>query len=122
MKKSLLILIFAVSLLGGTSTFASSCEDAYSSAEEAYSYARRGWRSDDIDDIQYYARKAKNAAEEAIYYADDCGCYEASSYADDAYTQARRAYNEDDFDWAEDYIRWAMNYAEDAMFAADYCY
>jgi len=77
---------------------AAQCDDAYSAADDAYSYARRGYRSGDLDDIQRYAKRAMNSAEEAMSYADDCDC-----------------------DDAESYIRKAMRSADDAMSYASDC-
>ena len=121
MRIGFVILATVALVLGSATSFASSCDDAYSAAEEASSYARKGYRAGDLDDIQYYAKKAMNSAGEAMSYADECGCDDAYSSADDAYTQARRAYNEDDYDYAESYIRRAMGAAEDAMSAAGDC-
>ena len=117
----ILILAVAQLVLGSASSYALSCDDAYSAAEEAYSYARKGYLAGNLDDIHYYARKARNSADEAMSYADDCGCDDAYSSADDAYTQARRAYNEEDYDYAESYIRRAMRAADDAMSSAEEC-
>ena len=97
------------------------CSDAYSYADDAYSFARRGYFSDNLDDVQYYAKKTMYAAEDAISAADDCGCDDAHSYADDAYSYARKAYLSDDLDDAHYYIRKAMSAADDAMSTADDC-
>ncbi len=111
------ILIFLTPL----NTYAQDCYDAYSSADDAYTYARRGYNSDNLDDLQYYARKAKNSAEEAMSAAEDCYCDDAYSSADDAYTYAKRAYRETDFDSAQYQIRRAKNAADEAMSNADDC-
>lgn len=86
-----------------------------SAADDAYTYARRGYSASDLDNLHYYARKAKNAAGDAYSYASSCGCHSAASEADDSERYARRAYNEDDFDDAQSYMRRAYRAAEDAM-------
>ena len=96
------------------------CSDAYTSADEAYDCARKGYNSDTFDELHYYARKAKNSEDDAMSYASDCGCDDAYSAADDVYTYARRAYSEDsDFDYDQCYMRRAKNSADDAKSYAD---
>lgn len=97
------------------------CSDAESAAEEAYSYARRAYSEDDFDHAQTLMRRARDAADEAMSYADGCGCSDAQSAADDAYTYARRGYNASDLDELHDYARRAMNAAEEAQSAASSC-
>lgn len=63
------ILIFLTPL----NTYAQDCYDAYSSADDAYTYAKRAYRETDFDSAQYQIRRAKNAADEAMSNADDCG-------------------------------------------------
>ena len=74
-----------------------------------------------MDEIHRYARKARNASDNAMSLSDDCGCDEALASADDANSYARKAYREDDYDYAESYIKKAMRAAEDAMSAAEDC-
>jgi hypothetical protein len=97
------------------------CGDAESSAEEAYSYARRALREDDFDSAQDLMRRARNAADDARSYAADCDCDDAESSAEDAYTYARRAYNATDLDELHMYAKRAMNAAEETQDAASEC-
>ncbi|MFC1785643.1 hypothetical protein ACFL0J_08485 [Candidatus Neomarinimicrobiota bacterium] len=97
-------------------------------ANDAYRYAKKAYYSDNLDDAQYYARKAKNSASDAesytsnaASYAVDCGCddgeyyaYNAQSYANDAYRYAKKAYYSDNLDDAQYYARKAKNSASDA--------
>lgn len=48
------------------------CDDAYSSADEGYTYAKRGYNSDDFDEMKDYVRRAKNSADDTMSNADDC--------------------------------------------------
>ena len=48
------------------------CYDAEALSADAYSYARRAYRSDDLDSCQTYARRARNAAGEAEAAASSC--------------------------------------------------
>ena len=121
MSKYFIILFLTYLFSFSNNVLAAQCDDAYSAAADAYSYARRGYRSGNLDDIQRYARRAMNSADEAMSYASDCNCDDAYSAADDAYSYARKAYREDDFDYAESYIKKAMNSADDAMSYASDC-
>jgi hypothetical protein len=95
--------------------FAADCSSASSSADDAYTYSRRGYNASDLSELHYYAKKAMNAAEEAESEANDCGCEQAASEASDAYSYARRAYRENNFDYAQSYIRRARSSADDAI-------
>lgn len=48
------------------------CDDAESSASDAYSYGKKAYQSEDLEDAQYYAKKAMNSAEEITSEAEDC--------------------------------------------------
>ena len=106
---------FVVGFCFSTAVYAGDCSDALSSADDAYRYARRGYNASDLDELQYYARKAMYAAEEAESEADACRCEQAASEASDAYSYARRAYREDDFDYAQTLMRRARSSADSAM-------
>lgn len=104
-----------------TPAYSGGCSDAYSYADDAYTQAKRGYDSENLDDAEYYAKKAMSDAEEAASAADDCGCDDAYSAADDAYSYARKAYRSGDFDDAINYLRRAKSSADDAMSYADDC-
>ena len=108
-------------MLHSFNSSAADCSTAYSSAEYAYTYAKRGYNSDNLDDVRYYARKVKSAADEAMSEAGNCSCDDAHSNADYAYTNAKRAYNSEDLDDALNYMRRAKSAADDAMSSAQYC-
>jgi len=117
-------LIVAISLLTAclsTSAFAANCSDAFSYADDAYTQAKRGYRSGNLDDAAYRAKRAMSDAEDAMSAADDCGCDDAYSAADDAYSYARKAYRSDNYDDAIRYLRKAKSSADDAMSYADDC-
>lgn len=48
------------------------CDDAESSADDAYSYGKKSYYSDNLEDAQYYAKKAMNSSSEISEEADDC--------------------------------------------------
>ena len=48
------------------------CDDANSSADEGYTYAKRGYNTDDFEEMKDYARKAKKSADDVMSKADDC--------------------------------------------------
>lgn len=112
----LLLLIFLPA-----AAFSADCSDAYSYADEAYTQAKRGYNSDNLDDVQYYAKRAMSATENAMSAAEECGCDDAYSAADEAYDYANKAYRSDDYDDAIDYLRKAKSSADDAMSYADDC-
>ena len=92
-----------------------------------YSYAKKAYYADNLDDAQYYAKKARSSADDAMSYASDaqsyasdCGCDDgesyasnAESYADDAYSYAKKAYYADNLDEAQYYAKKAKSSAED---------
>ena len=106
-----LVLTLAAFALLPTAALAD-CSDAESSADDAYTYARRALRESNFDDAQSLMRWGRDAAEEAQSQAEECKCDDAASYADDAYTNARRGYNASN-------LRELRHYAERAMKAAD---
>lgn len=48
------------------------CSNATWSASDGYSNAKKGYNSDTPEDIEYYAKKAMNNAEEGISYVENC--------------------------------------------------
>jgi hypothetical protein len=84
MKK---LIVFGVFVLSNSSVFAqcdeyqSTMADVKSYADNAYSYAKKAYFSDNLEDVKYYAKKAMNSASDAMSsasnaqsYASDCGC------------------------------------------------
>ena len=97
------------------------CSNAYSCADDAYSYAKKVYNSKNLHDVHYYAAKTTAAAEDAMSEAKKCGCDDAYSSAKDAYSYAREAYQSDYLYEAIYYMRKAMSTADDAMYAAAEC-
>lgn len=97
------------------------CSETHSSGDDAYSYCKKAYNSDDYDEVKSYLKKAMNSFEEAMSNADDCKCDDAHSSADEGYTYAKRGYNTDDFEEMKDYARKAKNSADDVMSNADDC-
>jgi hypothetical protein len=48
------------------------CDDAHNAADDGYSYAKRGYNSTVWEETKVFARKAKNSADYAMSYANDC--------------------------------------------------
>jgi hypothetical protein len=48
------------------------CVDAESVASDAYSYGKKSYNSGNLEDAQYYAKKAMNSASEITDEAEDC--------------------------------------------------
>ena len=57
--------------------YSADCSDGYSYADDAYTQAKRGYNSDNLEDAEYYAKKTMSDAEDAMSAADDCGCEDA---------------------------------------------
>ena len=97
------------------------CSDAHSSADEAYTYCKRAYNSDDYEEVKSYLHKAMNSFDYAISQLEECKCDDAKSSADEGYTYAKRGYNTDDFKEMKDYARKAKRSADDTMSKADDC-
>lgn len=97
------------------------CSDAHSSGDDAYSYCRKAYNSDDYEEVKSYLKKAMSSFEDAMSNAEDCKCDDAYSSADEGYTYSKRGYNTDDFEEMKDYARKAKNSADDVMSNADDC-
>jgi hypothetical protein len=93
----------------------------YSNCNDAYTYARRGYNSDDLDDIHAYAKRAMNAAEDAMNAAAECQCRNAYEYASEIYKFARMAYRSNEVYEAQGYLRRAKRAADDGMLASNEC-
>lgn len=97
------------------------CFDVHSSADDAYTYCRRAYNSDDYDEIKSYLKKAMRSFENTMSFAGDCKCDDAYSSADEGYTYAKRGYNSDDFDEMKDYARKVKNSADNTMSNSNDC-
>lgn len=91
------------------------CTDAYDAADEAFDEARKAYFEYDLDDAEYYIKKAMNSFEDAMNYASDCDCDDAYYAADSGYYYARQGYLSDDLEDINYYARKAMNEAEEAF-------
>src|SRR4030043_99363 len=49
------------------------CSNAYSCADDAYSYAKKVYHSENLHDVHYYAEKTMSAAEDTMSAAKQCG-------------------------------------------------
>lgn len=99
------------------------CDDVKSYADDAYSYFKKSYNANSLDDAQIYAKKGMNAASSAEDEANDsdCDCDDAESSASDAYSYGRKAYNSDNLSDAKYYAKKAMNSASDITDEAEDC-
>jgi hypothetical protein len=97
------------------------CSNLHSDADDAYSYCKKAYNSDDFDEIKTYLKKAMSSFDDAMIHANDCDCSEAYSAASDGYNYAKKGYNSDDFDEMKMYAKKAKNQAENTMSYADDC-
>ena len=131
MKRLLLILISATSLLVIffiITAFSSlnkkkDCEDAKSSADDAYTYFKKAYRAESLDDAQHYAKKGMSSPEDAEDEAtdSDCDCDDAAGVAEEAYSYGKKAYNADDLSDAYYYAKKAMEAAGEITDEAEAC-
>ena len=99
------------------------CDDAKSSADDAYSYFKKAYNASSLSDAQYYAKKGMNEASDAENEADDsdCDCSDAESEASDAYSYGKKAYNSSALNDAQYYAKKAMNSASSIIDEAEDC-
>ena len=97
------------------------CSETHSSADDAYSYCRKAYNSDDIEEVKSYLKKAMGSFEDAMSSAEDCKCDDAHSAAEDGYNYAKKGYRNDDFEEIKRYAKKAKSVAEDVMSKADDC-
>ena len=117
--KILGILIFTLSIFINA---LADCYDCESEASDAYSDSRKAYYwSSDIDECQWYARKAMRHFSDAESYASDCNCYDAEAEAYDGYRDAKMAYWSSDLEDCQWYARKAMRHASEVESYANYC-
>jgi hypothetical protein len=116
-----ILLILTLSALSLTTKTGRDCSNAYSAADDAYSYSKKAYNSDNWDDTKRYLKKAMSSFDDAMTYAEECKCDEAHSAADDGYTYAKKGYNSTDWDQTKNYAKKAKSSADDAMSYANNC-
>lgn len=89
--------------------------EAISLGEDAYRFSKKAYEAEEYDDAVSYARRAKNAADEARTAAEECGCLDAASFFDDAQTYSRRAQNSGDIDELRFHAKKAMRAAAEGI-------
>ena len=99
------------------------CDDAKSSADDAYSFFRKAYNSDNFYEAQSYIKKGMNSSSDAEDEAadSDCECDDAESSASDAYSYGKKAYNSSNLSDAQYYIKKAMNSATETTDEAEDC-
>jgi hypothetical protein len=127
-KKALLTLAFVLVTVLTMSAFSmlsvkKDCDDAKSSADDAYSYYKKAYNSSNLSDAQTYAKKGMNEASDAESEADDsyCDCSDAESEASYAYSYGKKAYNSSNLSDAQYYAKKAMNSSSSIIDEAEDC-
>jgi hypothetical protein len=118
-----MIIILSVAMLSLTANTERDCSNAYSAADDAYSYCKKAFDSDSWEDTKVYLKKAMDSFDDVMTYAeeDECKCEDAQAAGDDGYTYAKRGYNSTDWEETKDYSRKAKGSADDAMSYASNC-
>ena len=110
MKKLLGIVVLG--LLFTTNSYPDSdCSSCASEAWDGSRDAMRAYRSSELNDCQYYAKKAYRHLSYAESYASDCNCSEAESEAWDGYRDAKRAYRSSELNDCQYYAKKAYRHA-----------
>ncbi len=91
----------------------SDLEDAI---ENALNYIKKALNSDSMDDLHYYARKAKNYASEAEDLADDLNLDDIEDYCHKGWRYARDAEGEDSRKDAVEYLSIARKALQNAYY------
>jgi hypothetical protein len=89
--------------------------------DDVYSNSKKAYNSDELEDVQYYSKKARSAAEDALRSARRLKCPEAERLTKEAHNHAHSAYNSDELDDAQYYARNAMRAAENALSELQRC-
>ncbi|MFA6051950.1 MAG: hypothetical protein WC762_05115 [Methylobacter sp.] len=100
---------------------AEDCSEAFTSADDVYSFAEDSLRSHNLHDVRDNAGQANEAAEDMVLAADECSCDEASEHADDAFSYTERAYQAHKLNKAISYMKLAGAAADEAMSALEEC-
>lgn len=118
-----IIFILTLSVLTATTRTDRDCSNAYSSADDAYTYCKMAYNSDSWDDTKRYLKKAMISFDDAMTYSqdDDCNCNDAYSAADDGYSYAKKGYNSSNWDETKNYAKKAKSSADDAMSYSNNC-
>lgn len=88
--------------------------DLKDALDSALSYIKKALNSSSIDDLQSYARKAKNYASDAESLADDLNLDDIEDYCYKGYRYARVAEGEDNIKDALEYLTIARKALQDA--------
>ncbi|TYC14756.1 hypothetical protein ES677_05090 [Bizionia gelidisalsuginis] len=102
-------------------SFEKDCSDAYSAADDTYSYAKKAFNADSWENSKTYLKKAMSSADDAMSYSSDCECDDAYYAADDSYSYAKKGYNTNSWDDTKSFAKKAMSSADDAMSYANDC-
>ena len=123
LKLSIPIILILLVITGFNKIEKKDCEDAKNYASNAYDYYRKSYRSDNLDDAQYYAKKGMNESSSAEDESNnsDCDCADAESSASDAYSYGRKAYNSDNLEDSQYYIKKAISFSEAITSNAEDC-
>lgn len=100
---------------------ASDCSALSYAVDDAFAQMKRATKARDLEDAKGYARRSKNALEEASYAAGDCGCDDAQAEFDSAATYARRAHYADDVDDFVDNMNRSIRTFNTAIEAVNMC-
>jgi hypothetical protein len=123
------IVLFALTFVGYMTTAFNitkgkkDCDDVKSYADDAYSYFRKAYFANSIEDAQFYAKKGMGAAYDAEDEADDieCDCDDAETSASDSYSYGKKSYNSNKLSDAQYYAKKAMNSASEITDEAEDC-
>lgn len=92
------------------------CQKAYRDAVEAERYLMRATRTEDIDDLNSYLRKAKNYLSDAEFAMMNCDKFLVKVNIENSLRKVKRALNEDDINDKIQYTKEAHRDLNSALF------
>lgn len=90
-------------------------------ANSAYSYYKKSYNSDNIEDIQYFAKKGMNESLLAKNEAENCHCDEIVRAANEAYTFGKKTYDSENIEDAKLYVKKALNSTQEIISNIEEC-
>lgn len=115
--------LFCLFALSSATPSKKDCDDVKDYADSSYTYLKKAYRAETLEDAQSYAKKGMNAASSAEDEADDsdCACSNAEQASAQTYIYARKAYRAFTLEEAQNYAKKAMRAAEEITSEAEDC-
>ncbi len=121
-----LVLVSISNIYAQCDDYRNAMEGVQSFADNAYTYSKKAYNANNLKEVQYYAKKAKNSADNAMSLAydaqtnaSDCWCNEGQNFArkmtslaETTFSFSKKAYYAYSLENALKYSKKAMNIAK----------